>query len=79
MEISAAARSWLADQGYDPLLGARPLKRAMQKYLESPLATQLLASGYQPGDVVLVDKDPEGALTFTKREGANSGSTSDNI
>ncbi len=71
MEVSGDARSWLADQGYDPLMGARPLKRAMQKYLESPLATQLLASGFQPGDVVLVDKDPEGALTFTKKEAAN--------
>ncbi len=71
MEVSIAARSWLADQGYDPLMGARPLKRAMQKYLESPLATQLLASGFQPGDVVLVDKDPEGALTFTKKEAAS--------
>lgn len=71
MEVSGDARSWLADQGYDPLMGARPLKRAMQKYLESPLATQLLASGFQPGDVVLVDKDPEGALTFTKKEAAS--------
>jgi len=72
LEVSSEARSWLAEQGYDPLLGARPLKRAMQKYLESPLATQLLASGYQAGDVVFVDKDPEGALSFTKREHANS-------
>ncbi|MEL7645386.1 MAG: AAA family ATPase [Anaerolineaceae bacterium] len=72
MEVSSAARSWLADQGYDPLMGARPLKRAMQKYLESPLATQLLASGFQPGDVVLVDKDPEGALSFTKKEAASA-------
>ena len=74
LEVSSEARSWLAEQGYDPLLGARPLKRAMQKYLESPLATQLLASGYQAGDVVFVDKDPEGALSFTKREHANSES-----
>ncbi|HPS33076.1 MAG TPA: AAA family ATPase [Anaerolineaceae bacterium] len=71
MEVSSAARSWLADQGYDPLMGARPLKRAMQKFLESPLATQLLASGFQAGDVVLVDKDPEGGLTFAKKEAAN--------
>jgi ATP-dependent Clp protease ATP-binding subunit ClpC len=55
LEVSSEARSWLAEQGYDPLLGARPLKRAMQKYLESPLAPQLLASGYQAGDVVCVD------------------------
>ncbi|MEN6555437.1 MAG: AAA family ATPase [Anaerolineaceae bacterium] len=71
MEVSSAARSWLADQGYDPLMGARPLKRAMQKFLESPLATQLLASGFQAGDVVLVDKDPEGGLAFAKKEAAN--------
>lgn len=68
MEVSLAAQSWLADQGYDPLLGARPLKRAMQKYLESPLATQLLASGYQPGDTVLVDKEPDNGLSFVKKE-----------
>ncbi len=71
MEVSIAARSWLADQGYDPLMGARPLKRAMQKYLESPLATQLLASGFQAGDVVLVDKEADGTLTFTKKEAAS--------
>lgn len=75
MEVSLAAQSWLADQGYDPLLGARPLKRAMQKYLESPLATQLLASGYQPGDTVLVDKEPDNGLSFVKREKNTSEET----
>ena len=78
MEVSLAAQSWLADQGYDPLLGARPLKRAMQKYLESPLATQLLASGYQPGDTVLVDKEPDNGLSFVKKENSAAEDTRPN-
>lgn len=47
--VDHSAKAWLADQGYDPLLGARPLKRALQKYMESPLAIKLLEGGLQPG------------------------------
>lgn len=49
VELSEAARNWLADVGYDPSFGARPLKRAIQKYLESPLSLRLLAGEFKEG------------------------------
>ncbi len=57
--LTADARDWLANQGYDPSFGARPLKRALQKFIESPLSVELLAGEFKRGDVVLVEKDPE--------------------
>ncbi|MFZ3070806.1 MAG: AAA family ATPase [Anaerolineaceae bacterium] len=67
MRVSESAQNWLADQGFDPLLGARPLKRALQKYLESPLATSLLAGNFHQGETVLVEKGDD-FLVFTKQE-----------
>jgi ATP-dependent Clp protease ATP-binding subunit ClpC len=55
--VEPSARSWLADQGFDPLLGARPLKRALQKFVESPLAIKLLEGGLQPGASVHIFKE----------------------
>lgn len=64
--IEDSARLWLADQGYDPLFGARPLKRALQKYVESKLAIKLLEGQFKQGDLVRVSKmDQEKELTFT--------------
>ena len=59
--LTDAARAWLADQGYDPAFGARPLKRALQKYVESPLSMKLLRNEFKNGDKILVDtsEDPE--------------------
>lgn len=71
MVVSDQARDWLADQGFDPLMGARPLKRALQKYVESPLAEKLLAGEFKHGDVVLVDKPPESAgIVFSRQSSA---------
>lgn len=69
IELTDAARIWLAKQGYDPQFGARPLKRAIQRFVESPLSVQLLKGNFQRGDVVLVSTDDKG-ITFTKQEGA---------
>ena len=55
--IDESARVWLAEQGYDPLFGARPLKRALQKYVESKLAIKLLEGHFKQGDLVRVIKD----------------------
>jgi ATP-dependent Clp protease ATP-binding subunit ClpC len=71
LEVSAKARGWLADEGFDPLLGARPLKRALQKYVESPLAAKLLAGEFKDGDTMLVDKSDDDGLTFTRVPGKN--------
>ncbi len=67
IELSDAARKWLARQGYDPNFGARPLRRAMQKYLESPLSMQLLKGQFKAGDRVHVDVSPDGnGLQFSR-------------
>lgn len=69
MVVDESARLWLADQGYDPLFGARPLKRALQKYVESKLAIKLLEGEFKQGDVVHVCKEEEHAeLTFYAEE-----------
>lgn len=63
--VDPSARSWLADQGFDPLLGARPLKRALQKFVESPLAIKLLEGGLQSGASVHIFKeDGKDELSF---------------
>ena len=67
VELTPAAREWLAAEGYDEALGARPLKRALQKYVESPLSISLLSGEYVEGDTVKVDLDPEKKEIFFKK------------
>jgi len=55
VELTQAAQAWLAKVGYDPNFGARPLRRALQKYVESPLSISLLSGEYKNGDTVVVD------------------------
>ncbi len=55
VELTDAARKWLAREGFDPAFGARPLRRTLQRYVESPLAVQLLRGQFQAGDTVVVD------------------------
>src|SRR5574342_404303 len=55
VELTEAARKWLAKEGYDPAFGARPLRRAIQKYVESPLSVELLGGKFKDGATVLVD------------------------
>src|SRR5512135_2443305 len=57
VQLTEAARKWLAQEGYDPAFGARPLRRAIQKYVESPLSVELLGGKYKDGATVLVDVD----------------------
>jgi ATP-dependent Clp protease ATP-binding subunit ClpB len=65
LDITPAAVRFLAEHGYDPVYGARPLKRAIQKYLQDPLALKVLSGDYVAGDTVLVDAG-KGALRFSK-------------
>jgi ATP-dependent Clp protease ATP-binding subunit ClpC len=67
VELTESARKWLARQGYDPQFGARPLRRAIQKHVESPLSVRLLRGEFHSGDCVIVDTDHE-ELTFTRKE-----------
>ncbi|MFL7838329.1 MAG: ATP-dependent Clp protease ATP-binding subunit [Candidatus Promineifilaceae bacterium] len=69
IELTDEAKRWLAEQGYDEDFGARPLKRAIQRFVESPLSVRLLKGEFKPGDRVHIDVDEEGdQLTFTKLE-----------
>jgi len=69
IETTEAAKGWLADKGYDPVFGARPLRRTLQRYVESPLSKQLLDGLFVGGDTVLVDLDQEtDALVYKKKE-----------
>jgi ATP-dependent Clp protease ATP-binding subunit ClpC len=59
VKLTAAARAWLAKEGYDPAFGARPLRRAIQKFVESPLSMELLAGKFTDGGKVTVDVEDE--------------------
>jgi ATP-dependent Clp protease ATP-binding subunit ClpA len=60
--LTEAARRWLAEEGYDPSFGARPLKRVLQKQVESPLAVRLLRGEFRAGDVIVVDVGEQGLI-----------------
>ncbi|MFC2004604.1 ATP-dependent Clp protease ATP-binding subunit [Chloroflexota bacterium] len=64
LEMTDAAKSWLAKAGFDPLYGARPLRRAVERYVENPLSTKVLRGEFNDGDNVVVDLVDD-ALTFT--------------
>jgi ATP-dependent Clp protease ATP-binding subunit ClpB len=64
LEVTEAAREYLAEVGYDPNFGARPLKRAIQRELQDPLALKILAGEFKPGDTIQVVRGPDG-LTFS--------------
>jgi ATP-dependent Clp protease ATP-binding subunit ClpB len=66
LELSDAAISKLVDIGYDPLFGARPLKRAIQRWIENPLAQDILSGKFMPGDTIVADVDGE-RLVFRTR------------
>ncbi|MFP1643749.1 ATP-dependent chaperone ClpB [Pontitalea aquivivens] len=62
LDLDDAARKWLADQGYDPVFGARPLKRVIQRHLQDPLAEMILAGKVRDGDSVTVTAGPGGLI-----------------
>jgi ATP-dependent Clp protease ATP-binding subunit ClpC len=69
VQMSSEAKTFLAEKGYDPAYGARPLKRAIQKYLEDPLAEQLIGSDATQGDIIIVAHASEAEeLTITVKK-----------
>src|SRR6185503_13936217 len=60
VELTEAARQWLAKEGFDPVYGARPLRRAIQRFVESPLSRKVLAGELGEGDRVVVDAGKDG-------------------
>ena len=67
LELTKKAKVWLAKEGYDPLYGARPLRRAIERYVENPVSTKILRGEFNQGDTIIVDL-VDNALTFTARE-----------
>ncbi|NDJ85647.1 MAG: AAA domain-containing protein [Chloroflexi bacterium] len=70
VELTDEAREWLAREGYDPQYGARPLRRALQHYVESPLSVRLLKGEIQESDLIEIDSDGEN-LVFTRHSGGS--------
>ncbi|GAP18686.1 ATPase with chaperone activity, ATP-binding subunit [Levilinea saccharolytica] len=66
--LSDTARQRLAEVGFDPAFGARPLRRALQKFVESPLSVSLLSGEFSRDDTVVVDANEAGEIVFTKQE-----------
>ncbi|HLT78156.1 MAG TPA: type VI secretion system ATPase TssH, partial [Ferrovibrio sp.] len=66
LEISEAALDRLGEAGFDPVYGARPLRRAIQQQLENPLAQRILQGEFGPGDVIRLDVNGEEGLSFAR-------------
>jgi len=66
IELTEEARKTLAERGYDPVFGARPLKRAIQRMIENPLAVDVLGGKFREGDHVIVDTKDRETFTFRK-------------
>ena len=70
LEFAEGVLDKLAGLGFDPVYGARPLKRAIQTWLENPLAQSVLAGDFSPGDTILVELDDE-SIKFTRKQKTN--------
>jgi len=67
LKVNDEAKSWLISKGYNPEYGARPLRRAIQRYVENPLSTKILKGDFKEGDTVAISVEAE-ELSFTKTE-----------
>ncbi len=72
IDLTPSAKALLAERGYDPVFGARPLKRTIQRMIENPLAVEVLAGRFGEGAHIVVDSDGE-ALHFAPRVAAAAG------
>jgi ATP-dependent Clp protease ATP-binding subunit ClpC len=72
VEVTNAAKEFLAETGYDPKFGARPLARAIRRYIENPLSSRIIGGEFDPGDIAVVDRAEDGAegLTFESKVAA---------
>jgi ATP-dependent Clp protease ATP-binding subunit ClpB len=75
LSLDAKARQWLADKGYDPTYGARPLKRVIQKWVQDPLAQMLLAGELPDGSTIKLGAS-QGRLTINGKEVGGEGDAS---
>jgi ATP-dependent Clp protease ATP-binding subunit ClpB len=74
LTVTEVVLNKIAELGYDPLYGARPLKRTIQNRIENPLAQQMLQGNYVGGDVIAIDLNAEGELVFSKDESSPTDS-----
>jgi ATP-dependent Clp protease ATP-binding subunit ClpC len=82
IELTGAAKNLLADRGYDPLLGARPLRRTIQREIEDPLSERILFSELNAGEIIVVDVEGEGVdakFTFTGAPKSATPDTPENL
>ncbi|MBA2443176.1 MAG: hypothetical protein H0V53_12340, partial [Rubrobacter sp.] len=70
IEVTDPAREFLAEEGYDPKFGGRPLARAIRRRIENPLSSSIIGGEFDPGDTVVVDRGEEEGLTFTTKVAA---------
>jgi ATP-dependent Clp protease ATP-binding subunit ClpB len=73
VEVAPAAKQLIVGEGYDPVYGARPLKRAIQRLLQNPLALAVLEGQYEEGDRIRVDRAPDGKSMSFERVSAGAG------
>ncbi|MFO7995685.1 MAG: AAA family ATPase [Dehalococcoidia bacterium] len=71
LEMNEEAKAWLAQKGYDPLYGARPLRRAIQRYVENPISTKILQGEFKEGDTIAISLQ-EDNLSFAARKTARA-------
>jgi ATP-dependent Clp protease ATP-binding subunit ClpA len=79
VQLSDEARTWLAEEGYDPAFGARPLRRALQKFVESPLSVKILQGEFEEGDTVVVDHDDKTGIVFQRFDKGTSIEIKDQV
>ncbi|MBN2676605.1 MAG: AAA family ATPase [Anaerolineaceae bacterium] len=76
VKLTEKAKEWLANVGHDADFGARPLRRTLQKHVESPLSVKMLSGEYIEGDMILVDMDTSDKVVFQKQEMVKKEKTS---
>ena len=67
IELTEKAKKYIAEQGYSPVYGARPLKRSLQKLILDPLAMEILEGVFAEGDKILIDLSKKGEISLTKK------------
>ncbi len=78
LDLDDDAMKWLADEGYDPVFGARPLKRVIQRSLQNPLAEMILSGEVLDGQTVHVSAGPDGLVVGNRVTGAHLGEAGEN-
>jgi ATP-dependent Clp protease ATP-binding subunit ClpC len=71
LEVTEEAKAWLVQKGYDPVYGARPLRRAIQRYVENPISTKILQGEFKEGDTIVISLEGDN-LKFAARKAART-------